>query len=40
MHFVPHGDRSKVVVEPFLTTQWFVDSKKIVKEAIDVVREE
>jgi len=38
VHFVPHGDRSKVVVEPFLTTQWFVDSKKIVKEAIDVVR--
>ena len=37
-HFVPHGDRSKVVVEPFLTTQWFVDSKKIVKEAIDVVK--
>ena len=28
VHFVPHGDRSKVVVEPFLTTQWFVDSKK------------
>ncbi len=38
VHFVPHGDRSKVVVEPFLTTQWFVDSKKIVQEAIDVVR--
>ena len=38
MHFVPHGDRSKVVVEPFLTTQWFVDSKKIVQEAINVVR--
>ena len=37
-HFVPHGDRSKVVVEPYLTTQWFVDSKKIVQEAIDVVR--
>ena len=38
IHFVPHGDRSKVVVEPYLTTQWFVDSKKIVQEAIDVVR--
>lgn len=37
-HFVPHGDRSKVVVEPYLTTQWFVDSKKIVQEALDVVR--
>ena len=38
VHFVPHGDRSKAVIEPFLTTQWFVDSKKIVQEAIDVVR--
>ncbi len=38
VHFVPHGDRSKVVIEPFLTTQWFVDSKKIVQEAIDVVK--
>ena len=29
VHFVPHGDRSKVVVEPFLTTQWFVIQKKL-----------
>ena len=25
----PFGDRSKVVVEPFLTKQWFVDTKKL-----------
>ena len=32
----PFGDRSKVVVEPFLTKQWFVDTKKIVQPAIDL----
>ncbi len=35
----PFGDRSKVVVEPFLTKQWFVDTKKIVKPAIDAVKD-
>ncbi|MGY6410548.1 MAG: valine--tRNA ligase [Alkalilacustris sp.] len=38
-HVVPHGDRSKVAVEPFLTDQWFVDTKKIVGPALDAVRE-
>ncbi|MBK5927184.1 valine--tRNA ligase [Rhodobaculum claviforme] len=38
-HVVPHGDRSKVAVEPFLTDQWFVDTKKIVDPALDAVRE-
>ncbi len=37
-HYVPHGDRSKVVVEPFLTSQWFVDTKKLVDPAIKVVK--
>ncbi len=37
-HMVPHGDRSKVAIEPFLTDQWFVDTKKIVEPAIDAVR--
>ena len=27
----PFGDRSKVVIEPMLTDQWFVDSAKIVE---------
>jgi valyl-tRNA synthetase len=26
----PFGDRSKVVIEPMLTDQWFVDTAKIV----------
>ncbi len=37
-HMVPHGDRSKVAIEPYLTDQWFVDTKKIVEPAIDAVR--
>ena len=28
---LPTGERSGVVVEPFLTNQWFVDSKKIMR---------
>ena len=35
----PFGDRSKVVVEPYLTKQWFVDTKAIVKPAIDAVKD-
>ena len=27
MHIVPHGDRSGVVIEPYLTDQWYVDAK-------------
>jgi hypothetical protein len=34
----PFGDRSKVVIEPMLTDQWFVDTSKIVGPAIDAVR--
>jgi len=34
----PFGDRSKVVIEPMLTDQWFVDTKKIVGPAIDAVK--
>ena len=32
------GDRSKVVIEPMLTDQWFVDTAKIVGPAMDAVR--
>ncbi|MCO4842109.1 MAG: valine--tRNA ligase [Yoonia sp.] len=35
----PFGDRSKVVIEPMLTDQWFVDTKQIVQPALDAVRE-
>jgi valyl-tRNA synthetase len=34
----PFGDRSKVVIEPMLTDQWFVATDKIVGPAIDAVR--
>jgi len=34
----PFGDRSKVVIEPALTDQWFVATDKIVQPAIDAVR--
>ena len=34
----PFGDRSKVVIEPMLTDQWFVDTARIVQPAIDAVR--
>ncbi|SFP06663.1 valine--tRNA ligase [Tranquillimonas alkanivorans] len=37
-HAVPHGDRSKVAIEPYLTDQWFVDTAKIVGPALDAVR--
>ena len=33
----PFGDRSKVVIEPMLTDQWFVDTSKIVGPALDAV---
>ncbi|MEM0949319.1 MAG: valine--tRNA ligase [Pseudomonadota bacterium] len=33
----PYGDRSKVVIEPMLTDQWFVDAEKIVGPAITAV---
>ncbi|MDC1481245.1 valine--tRNA ligase, partial [Ascidiaceihabitans sp.] len=34
----PCGDRSKVVIEPLLTDQWFVDTDQIVGPALDAVR--
>ena len=34
----PFGDRSKVVIEPMLTDQWFVDAEKIVGPALDAVK--
>ncbi|MDJ0993207.1 MAG: valine--tRNA ligase [Dinoroseobacter sp.] len=37
-HMVPHGDRSKVAIEPFLTDQWFVDTSKIVGPALEAVK--
>jgi valyl-tRNA synthetase len=38
-HMVPHGDRSNVVIEPFLTDQWYVNAKALAVDAITAVRE-
>ena len=35
----PFGDRSKVVIEPTLTDQWFVETDKIVGPALNAVRD-
>ena len=36
---VPHGDRSNVVIEPFLTDQWYVNAAELAKPAIAAVRD-
>ncbi|CAN7174382.1 valine--tRNA ligase [Phenylobacterium sp. LjRoot225] len=38
-HTVPHGDRSGVVVEPYLTDQWFVNAEVLAQPAIKAVEE-
>jgi valyl-tRNA synthetase len=37
-HTVPHGDRSNVVIEPYLTDQWYVDAKTLARPALEAVR--
>src|SRR5262249_29163288 len=39
IHAGPHGDRSEVVVEPYLTDQWYVDVKTLAQPAIAAVRD-
>jgi valyl-tRNA synthetase len=36
-HQVPYGDRSGVVIEPYLTDQWYVDAQTLAKPAIEAV---
>ena len=36
-HMVPYGDRSGVVIEPWLTDQWFVDAATLAKPAVEAV---
>ena len=38
-HTVPYGDRSGVVVEPWLTDQWFADAKTLAGPAIEAVEQ-
>ena len=35
---LPYGDRSGVVIEPWLTDQWYVDAKTLAAPAIEAVR--
>ncbi|MFI3241188.1 MAG: valine--tRNA ligase [Alphaproteobacteria bacterium] len=35
---IPYGDRSNVIIEPWLTDQWFVDAKKLAIPAIEAVK--
>jgi valyl-tRNA synthetase len=37
LHTIPHGDRSGVTIEPWLTDQWFVDAKTLAAPAIEAV---
>jgi valyl-tRNA synthetase len=37
-HMVPHGDRSGVVIEPYLTDQWYVDARTMAQPAMAAVR--
>ena len=36
-HTVPYGDRSGVVIEPWLTDQWYVDAPKLAIPAVEAV---
>jgi len=38
-HQVPHGDRSGVVIEPFLTDQWYVNAAELAKDALAAVED-
>ncbi len=38
-HTVPHGDRSGVPVEPWLTDQWFVNAEVLARPAIEAVEQ-
>ncbi|MDQ0393025.1 valine--tRNA ligase [Labrys monachus] len=37
-HQVPHGDRSGVPIEPWLTDQWYVNVRPLADRALDAVR--
>ena len=39
LHAVPHGDRSGVVIEPWLTDQWYVDAATLAGPAMAAVRD-
>jgi valyl-tRNA synthetase len=39
VHMVPRGDRSGVVIEPWLTDQWYADAKALAGPALKAVRD-
>jgi valyl-tRNA synthetase len=39
VHMVPHGDRSGVPIEPWLTVQWYVNAEELAKPAIKAVED-
>jgi len=38
-HTVPHGDRSGVVIEPYLTDQWYVDAKTMAQPVAKAIKD-
>ncbi|MGL4462170.1 MAG: valine--tRNA ligase, partial [Planctomycetia bacterium] len=38
-HSVPHSDRSKSIVEPYLSDQWFIRMDELAEKAMDAVRD-
>jgi valyl-tRNA synthetase len=38
-HMVPHGDRSGVPIEPYLTEQWYVNARKLAEPAVAAVEQ-
>ena len=39
VHMVPYGDRSNVVIEPYLTDQWFVNAEVLAKPATEAIED-
>jgi len=37
-HVVPYGDRGGVIIEPYLTEQWYVDAVTLAKPAMEAVK--
>ena len=38
-HMVPYSDRSRAVIEPYLTEQWYVDAKALAAPALAAIRD-
>lgn len=39
-HQVGHGDRSKAVIEPLVSKQWFLNVKEMAKQSVDAIENE